>query len=181
DAGVELNDSSRKRAAELACNLTRAPVAPLLAEAAAAGELRREQDFAILVGETIVHGKIDALAHADGAAIVVDYKTGNLSEDYSYEKAAAKYENQMTAYALAASRIYPGLPVRVVLVFLNHPELEHPRQYRPEEIVKLEDSLAGTIASMAGGDFAPLPKLDKHLCYSCPGGPSNARLCPLAG
>lgn len=177
-ADAVLTDEDRERARGLIGNFNEAPVASQLLAAAAAGNLEREQAFSFLLGDTLVAGKIDAIAIHNGASLVVDYKTGDLSGQ-SPEAAAERYACQLAAYALAAGRMKPGYPVEVALVFLSHPGNEYRQRFEAADMDRLEAMLAGTITGMEDGNFEPLDSLDEHQCYACPGGPSNARLCPV--
>ncbi|MFW6132706.1 MAG: UvrD-helicase domain-containing protein [Planctomycetota bacterium] len=89
-------------AAELDAMLETLRRSPLWAELTAAGDVLRELDFALAVGQATVLGQIDLLYRdAGGAWHVVDYKSDRLDGD-SAAAHARRYETQMLAYASAA-------------------------------------------------------------------------------
>ncbi|MBI5870003.1 MAG: UvrD-helicase domain-containing protein [Actinobacteria bacterium] len=168
-----------QRAAALLASFARTPVARTILAAHDASLLKKELPFQTLVGQTMVQGFIDALCpDDDSGTLVVDYKTGNPGEGKAaLDRAAAAYKYQMTSYALAASRLYPG-PVRTVLVFLGGDEpSESTQQYSQAEGARLEGEIKALIDSMAPGDFPPAGELDPHQCHYCAAGPSGARIC----
>jgi len=96
------------------------PAGDRLAALARSGALRREVPFLLrLPGDGAVpacylSGAIDALAIEERGVSVVDFK-------YAMARpgSAARYRFQLLAYALAASRAYPGRRVRMGLQFLR--------------------------------------------------------------
>ncbi len=81
------------------------------------GELRPsrfEQDFEIPFGEVTLQGRIDRIdTTPDGAALIVDYKTGNV--DFSPEQVRKGTHFQALIYALAAESLFR--PVGGVLFY----------------------------------------------------------------
>lgn len=180
DESVEITDADSERVGELVFNLTKSPLAERLVAAHQAGSLYREQDFSMLIGETVVHGKIDALSLFDDSVLVVDYKSAAIRDEDNYGEQAGRYRYQMAAYALAASRLHPGLPVEVSLIFLGSPDILQVKRYEASQAGELGEIMSARIAAMAAGDFPPLDELDHHQCWSCSGGPNKTRLCPVA-
>lgn len=148
-----------------------------LASAAREDRLDRERGFNIMVGETIINGKIDALITGEDGSLVVDYKTG-ASDPGGRGDGAGKYHYQMASYSLAAARMNPG-PVRVVLMFLGGGGGERVADYSLEDVGSLEGELLAAIDGIGGG-FAPLAELAPGQCDFCGAGPYNMRLCPTA-
>jgi len=171
-------DADHKRVNELLANFRMTPVAADLLAAQKTGRLQKEFPFSTLVGQTVVQGFIDAiLTDGDGGTLVVDYKTGSLSENHTLEQATATYKYQMAAYALAAARHAPG-PVRVALVFLGGDEpVESVQHFVRDDIKGLEQEIKALIDSMAPGDFPPVKEFDAHQCQYCTAGPSGAGIC----
>ncbi|MGF1542946.1 MAG: double-strand break repair helicase AddA [Parvularculaceae bacterium] len=86
------------------------------AEAAIAGDVEVD-------GRTLrVHGRIDRLVVADGAALIVDYKT-NRPPPAEPHDAPAAYLAQMGAYRALATRLWPGRRVAAALVWTYAPRL----------------------------------------------------------
>ena len=83
-----------------------------------AGALRREVPFLLRLGEDpapcYLDGAIDALVVERGEVRVVDFKYAVWRRD-----ASDRYRLQLLAYALAASRAWPGRRVRAALQFLR--------------------------------------------------------------
>ena len=180
EPGWRIGIDDRKNIARLLENFAASPAAARLIEAAAAGRLQRELPFSTLLGDTILNGTIDALAVSDDSVLVVDYKTGGPLPG-GLEEAAGHYRLQISAYALAAGRMFPESMVEVALVFLDRSGAETAAGYRPEDLSGLESDLAALVASMEGSTFPPLAAFDKYYCTWCPGGPNGARLCAAGG
>jgi ATP-dependent exoDNAse (exonuclease V) beta subunit len=169
EPGWSIGPGDRDDISRLLGNLGASPSVARLREAAEKGDLAREFPFRTLLGDTtILNGAIDALALLDGSVLVVDYKTGGAGED-GVEEAASHYRMQMTAYALAASRLYPGRAVDVALVFLEQPGLEATVSYREEETGSLQRRLEKLIDSLSDASFPPLDAYDEYHCTWCPG------------
>ncbi len=105
-----------------------------LAAAARSGALRRELPFLLrLDGEPACHldGAMDALVVGDDGVEILDFK-------YARPRPGAeeRYRVQLAAYALAATRAFPGLPVRATLHFLR-PHQEVDLTPAPEDLARL--------------------------------------------
>ncbi|HJO71910.1 MAG TPA: double-strand break repair helicase AddA [Rhodospirillales bacterium] len=75
-----------------------------------------------VVSGQVVSGQIDRLLVADEAVTVVDYKT-NRPPPESADAVPALYLRQMAAYREVLCLIYPGRPVRCVLLWTDGPRL----------------------------------------------------------
>jgi ATP-dependent helicase/nuclease subunit A len=96
-------------AAELASACRRSPI---VREAAASGEVHRELPVGFVLDGVLVTGAVDLLfAAADGAWVVVDYKTDRAADEATLR---ARYEPQGAAYALAVEAA-TGRSVREVV------------------------------------------------------------------
>jgi len=99
------------------------PAGDRLARAARSGRLRREVPFLLrLDGEPACYldGALDALIVNDEAVDILDYKYAR-----HHPGAEERYRVQLAAYALAASRAFPGRPVRAAIHFLrSHLEVD---------------------------------------------------------
>jgi len=92
----------------------------LWANLAAARQTLRELDFVHRTGPLTLHGQIDMLYRdAGGEWHVVDYKSDRVSGDRDVCEHAERYELQMLAYALAASRHLGQDVADAVLYFLR--------------------------------------------------------------
>ena len=100
-----------EQAAELAARCWRSPV---VREAAASSEVYRELPVGVAVEGVIVAGAVDLLFEsADGAWVVVDYKTDRAAEPHVLRE---RYEPQGAAYALAVEAATGGTVREVVFV-----------------------------------------------------------------
>ncbi len=162
-------------AAEIADLVAAFAASPLCRRLAAAGSIRREASFALSVGPLLVGGYIDVIAtEADGAVLVVDYKTDRLAPDEDVAaRVAADYELQRRIYGLAA--LQAGAPsVEVAYCFLRRPDDVVAVRYAPADAARLEADLAAVAAPLRDGRFAVAARPHRRLCASCPG---RARLC----
>jgi ATP-dependent helicase/nuclease subunit A len=67
-------------------------------------------------------GQIDRLAVGDDEVLIADYKT-NRSPPATPEEADPLYVRQLAAYRAALARLYPGRPIRCVLVWTDGPRI----------------------------------------------------------
>jgi len=165
-----------ERARQLLAAFSRLDTGREVVAAAAEGRLLRERDFAIMVGRTIVAGKIDALVLGDAETVVVDYKTGVASDGDEDDLLEGSYGYQLAAYALAAGRMRPQ-PVRVVLMFLGGGGAERVSRFETDQLADLELRLAAAIDDMQASTFPPLDGFDSGQCPFCAAGPQGAGIC----
>ena len=90
---------------------------PALAPAFAPGS-RAEQPLTGLVGNQVVTGVVDRLAVTDSGVWVVDYKTGRVPPA-DVADTPVRYLRQLAAYRAVLAGVYPGRPVRAVLVWTD--------------------------------------------------------------
>ena len=164
-------------AAELAGLVGGLRGSPIAARLAAARDLHRESGFAFLIQQgpvagLLLTGALDVLAtEADGAALVVDWKSDRVVGDDLEAAVARSYETQRTVYALAALRA--GWPrVHVVHCFLERPHDTVAKTYGQAGVGRLEDEIGARAAPLLAGEFAPTPTPHRDLCATCPGRPA---------
>jgi ATP-dependent exoDNAse (exonuclease V) beta subunit len=165
-------DDDLTAAAELVAAFARSPLCLRLARAET---VRREAGFAVLVGDLLVNGFIDVIAgEADGASLVVDYKTDRIDAETDLAaRVAADYDVQRQIYALAALRA-GATSVEVVYCFLRRPDQVVGLRYLPTDAARLEVGLAELAGPLVDGHFPVSPRPHRGLCATCPGRP---RLC----
>jgi ATP-dependent helicase/nuclease subunit A len=165
-------DDDLTAAAELVAAFARSPLCLRLARAET---VRREAAFAVLVGDLLVNGFIDVLAReADGASLIVDYKTDRIDADTDLAaRVAADYDVQRQIYALAALRT-GATSVEVAYCFLRRPDQVVGLRYLPTDAARLEARLAELAGPLVDGHFPVSPRPHRGLCATCPGRP---RLC----
>ena len=148
---------------------------PLLPRLAAARTLRREHTFAFALGDAGTHaplvtGIVDAIAtDADGATLVLDYKTDEVSPDEDLgARVERDYGTQRRIYALAALRAGASR-VEVVHLFLQRPADPAVAVFGPDDVGRLEAEVRATAAGLLGRDFTPTATPHRGLCLTCPG------------
>ena len=126
---------------------------------------RPEVPFAFEVGGVLFRGRFDVFGReADGAALVVDFKTNRLDERVAQDVMDRSYAVQVTTYALAALRT--GAPaVEVAYAFLERPDAVATRRFEAGAAEGLEAELREAIEAIRAGRFPARP--GPH-CRECP-------------
>ncbi len=73
-------------------------------------------------GHHVLSGQVDRLLVTDDAVTVIDYKT-NRPPPQTVDKVDPAYLRQMAAYREVLREIYPGRPVRAVLLWTVGPRM----------------------------------------------------------
>ena len=74
-----------------------------------------------LAGGRTISGQIDRLVNTGKDVLIIDYKTNRPPPDQA-EDVAPLYLKQMASYRAALQQIFPGLPVRCVLLWTDGPK-----------------------------------------------------------
>jgi ATP-dependent helicase/nuclease subunit A len=141
----------------------------------AARAVHREQAFAFALGDgPMLTGFVDVIAHeADGAALIVDYKSDRVGDADLEALVEANYATQRRIYALAALR--SGAPaVEVAHVFLERPAEPAVIRYEQADAQTLDADLRGSAAPLLAGAYPVAEVPHRGLCATCPG---RAGLC----
>jgi ATP-dependent exoDNAse (exonuclease V) beta subunit len=141
------------------------PDGAFLRGAAVDGRLRREIPFVIRAngdldegvapaeaGAVYLDGTIDALVVGPGEVRVLDYKFA-----HHHTGAEDRFRFQLTAYALAAHRAFPGRPVRALLHYLRGGGRTVDVTPGPEAIDRLAQDLPALARAAARGEGRDLP------------------------
>jgi ATP-dependent exoDNAse (exonuclease V) beta subunit len=173
ELGLRVGTAEREQLVMLIATACRASLAGRVGAATA---LRREHPFAFSLAphEPLVTGVIDLLAvEADGARLVLDYKSDRVSGDIDLEALVEReYAIQRLLYALVVLR--DGAPaVEIVHWFLEREEWVAARYTAADRLV-LEQQLAERIARARAEPFAVSRLPHRGLCLTCPG---RAGLC----
>ncbi len=176
-ADVVLDEEDYRLAFELIGNFREAPIAAELLPLAGTPELLFESDFSIMIGQTIVRGKIDAIYPRDGHIVVVDYKTGIVGDEDTATDIATHYEAQMMCYALAA-REMGASRVEVVLVLLDRPGMEYREVIEASGLDDIESRLQELIKSMETASFRAFAQPNPRYCAFCAGSQGKMPVCP---
>ncbi|MHB8859370.1 MAG: UvrD-helicase domain-containing protein [Thermoleophilia bacterium] len=142
-------------------------------------KLMREIDFSLIAGQTIIRGKTDAIFWSGERLVVIDYKTGVVSEEDTIEKKAGQYRIQMMCYALAA-RNMGASEVEIVLAFLDRAGMEARQVFTGDDFSGIENELVELLASMGDLSFKKSSSLDPRLCAHCIANRGTVPLCPTA-
>ena len=141
----------------------------------AASAVHREHAFAFALGDgPMLTGFVDVIAHeADGAALIVDYKSDRVGDADLDALVEAHYATQRRIYALAALR--SGAPaVEVAHVFLERPGEPAVVRYEQADAETLDADLRGSAAPLLAGSYPVAEVPHRGLCATCPG---RAGLC----
>jgi ATP-dependent helicase/nuclease subunit A len=142
----------------------------LRARLGAARAVRREHAFAfVLAGGPLLTGFVDVIAHeADGAALIVDYKSDHVGDADLHALVDASYATQRQVYALAALRA--GVPaVEVAHVFLERPAEPVAARFTAADADVLEAELRAHAAPLLAGEYPVAEVPHRGLCATCPG------------
>jgi ATP-dependent helicase/nuclease subunit A len=113
----------------------------------------------------LFHGRLDVLHRAEGAALVVDYKTNVLDARLPDEVVESEYRLQRLVYALACFRAGAD-EVEVAYQFLERPDTVVSATFARSDLPALEAELSAAIAHIQAGDFRPTPS--EFVCADCP-------------
>jgi ATP-dependent helicase/nuclease subunit A len=143
----------------------------------AARRPRSERPFAfsLEVGEPLVTGVLDLVVEqADGASLIVDYKSDRLAGDEDLERLVQRdYGFQRLLYALAA--IEDGArEVEVAHWFLERPGEWVAVRFVADERNHLREQLLARVARVRARGFAVTDAPHRGICLTCPG---RAALC----
>ncbi|WP_296666105.1 UrvD/REP family ATP-dependent DNA helicase, partial [Demequina sp.] len=135
-----------------------------------AAEVRVEQPFAVAIGRAVVAGSADRVEISDGAARIVDLKTGA-----PVSKAKAEDHAQLAMYQLAADHGgFAGVSgaTGAALVFVGGDTQGASERAQPAiDVDRQRQRLADAVETMAGATFEAITN---DRCGSCP----VRRSCP---
>jgi len=137
--------------------------------------VHREHAFAFALGDgPMLTGFVDVVAYeADGAALIVDYKSDRVGDADLDELVEAGYGVQRRIYALAALRA--GAPaVEVAHLFLERPAEPAVVRYEQADAETLDAELRASAAPLLAGAYPVAEVPHRGLCATCPG---RAGLC----
>jgi hypothetical protein len=133
-----------------------------------ARDVRREQPFGFLLGDTMITGVLDVIAReAPGRALVVDYKTDRLEGAAPVEIVTDRYVAQRVIYALAALRDGAD-EVEVVHVFLERPEEPVTARFTAADAAELERQLERLVSGLRRGEYPVTDSPQRGVCHACP-------------
>jgi ATP-dependent helicase/nuclease subunit A len=136
----------------------------------AARAVHREHAFAFALGDgPMLTGFVDVIAHeADGAALIVDYKSDRVGDADLDALVEGAYGVQRRIYALAALRA--GAPaVEVAHLFLERPAEPAVVRFEQADAETLDAELRATAAPLLAGAYPVAAVPHRGLCATCPG------------
>jgi ATP-dependent exoDNAse (exonuclease V) beta subunit len=137
----------------------------LAARVAGLSDVRVELPFVFGVDGVLLRGRFDVFHQdADGAALVVDYKTNRLGDRSPDELVDRSYGHQVAIYALAAL-LGGARSVEVVYAFLDRPDAVSRRSFAAADADRLADGIRSSLQPIREGRFVPRP--GPH-CAECP-------------
>jgi ATP-dependent helicase/nuclease subunit A len=127
--------------------------------------VRRELPFMFAVSGVVFRGRLD-LYHraADGAALVVDYKTNLLGERDPEQVVEDSYRHQVAIYALAVL-LGGAASAEIVYAFLERPDAVVTRRFDAGHREMLLDDMRRSIERVSTGQFPARPGPQ---CSDCP-------------
>ncbi len=170
---------SYAEAEQIAALITLFTGSEICARIAAAADVRREERFAFLLDGVLINGALDVLAReADGAALIVDYKSDRLEGQDPGELVTGHYVTQRLIYALAALRA-GSQRVEIAHVFLEAPRDPVIASYSASDAPRLEAELETLAAGTNARDWRVTEEPHRGICEGCP---AEGGLCswPLA-
>jgi ATP-dependent helicase/nuclease subunit A len=165
--GLELSAAESADVRRLAAAFADSPLAKRIARARS---VHREHGFTVPLGDTLLTGIVDVLAHERGAAqLVVDYKTDALDPQADLAGyVEERYGIQRRVYALAALR-GAATRVEVAYAFLERPREPVAQHFDAADADRLEAELLALAAGLLAGEYPVTPAPHRELCMTCPG------------
>ncbi len=165
--GIELSEQEHADVLRLAAAFADSPLAHRIARART---VRREHGFSVALGDTLLTGIVDVLAHERGGAqLVVDYKTDVLhTETDAAAYVEQRYGIQQRVYALAALR-GGAARVEVAYAFLERPREPVAASFEAADADGLQDELLALAGGLLAGEYPVTAAPHRELCETCPG------------
>jgi RecB family exonuclease len=162
-----LTDEETADVQRLAAAFTQSPLAKRIARART---VHREHGFTVALGDTLLNGIVDVLAHERGGAqLVVDYKTDALAPGTDIAAyAEERYGVQRRVYALAALR-GGAVRVEIAYAFLERPRDPICTTYEQADADGLEAELLALARGLLAAEYPVTPVPHRELCLTCPG------------
>ncbi len=164
--GLDLGERQHADVLRLAAAFAQSPLARRLERARS---VHREHAFTVALGDTLLTGVVDVLAHERGGQLVVDYKTDALDPATDLaEYVAQHYAIQRRVYALAALR-GGAARVEVAYAFLERPGEPVAERFEAADDGALEAQLRALAAGLLAGEYPVAARPHRGLCETCPG------------
>ncbi len=129
-----------------------------------------ERDFSFWLGPTRVRGRFDRVDERPGGAVVIDYKSSDVTEQKAADR-RARESLQLKIYALAVHEETGRLPAAVELRFLES-GLAGRHQPTEGDLVEAQAAILAAAAGIRARRFDPTPGY--QTCRYCP----YNQICP---
>jgi DNA helicase-2/ATP-dependent DNA helicase PcrA len=139
-------------------------------EAAGAKPTEVEREFAFLLGANRVRGRFDRIDDTDDGAVIIDYKSSDVTEQKAADK-RARESLQLKIYALAQQAMTGRLPVRVELRFLES-GLTGRHVPTARDLTEAETAIGAAAAGIRARRFGATPGY--QTCRYC----AYSQICP---
>jgi len=97
------------------------------------------------LGDDYLTGTLDRIyQNADGEWQVVDYKTNRIKAS-QVEQESVVYTDQIEAYALLLSKIFPDQKIYRVQLYFLHPDILFNKSFSKEDLENIEQGLLEVI------------------------------------
>ena len=165
--GLELSDEQSADVLRLSAAFAASPLARRLERARS---VHREHGFTLALGDTLLTGIVDVLAHERGGGqLIVDYKTDGLAPISDLAAYVAEhYAIQRRVYALAALR-GGAARVEVAYAFLERPGEPVGERFQAADADRLEAQLRSLAGGLLAGEYPVAAVPHRGLCLTCPG------------
>ncbi|MFP5363389.1 MAG: UvrD-helicase domain-containing protein [Thermoleophilia bacterium] len=165
--GIELGDEERADVLRLAGAFAQSPLARRIARSRS---VHREHGFTLVLGDMLLTGVVDVLAHERGGTrLVVDYKTDAVDADTDLDEyVRQRYGIQQRVYALAALR-GGAAGVEVAYAFLERPRQPVAARFDAADADRLERELLELAGGLLAGEYPVTATPHRELCETCPG------------
>ena len=131
-----------------------------------------EKDFSFMLDDNKIRGRFDRIDKDEGGAIIMDFKTSELSRQQDADK-RSRDSLQLSIYALAYRNIFGELPKLVQLYFLES-GLIGSSERDEEGLRKIQDKIRGVAAGIRSRLFEAKPEY--MACRYC----AYNQICPSA-
>ncbi len=131
------------------------------------GRIALEIPFKLKIGKEIFFGVIDRIDKEEGKIKIIDYKTGDLKEKFSFDD-----KKQLLIYQIAAEQVFNLQNIELAYYYLEEGKMIS-FQGTEEEKNKALEKIKEIIEKIKEGDFEPTPGWQ---CKSC----NFKDICPYA-
>ncbi|MDP1846178.1 MAG: UvrD-helicase domain-containing protein [Solirubrobacteraceae bacterium] len=164
--GIELSAAEHADVLRLHAAFADSPLARRIERARS---VHREHAFTLALGDTLLTGVVDVLAHERGGQLVVDYKTDALDPATDLTAYVDRhYAIQRRVYALAALR-GGAARVEVAYAFLERPGEPVAERFEAADADAIEAQLRTLAAGLLAGEYPVAAVPHRELCLTCPG------------